>query len=78
MTVIPSHKFGCVYIDIKKNSIDYIMNSTKIPFLKFYFSTFSQIGDAGVTCICPNGFKGKNCQIPEDKDMNGNLIFETN
>ncbi|XP_055301227.1 uncharacterized protein LOC129567889 [Sitodiplosis mosellana] len=30
-----------------------------------------QIGDAGVTCICPKGFKGKKCQIPEDEDING-------
>lgn len=39
---------------------------------KTFFSSLNrQIGDAGVTCICPKGFKGRKCQIPEEEENQG-------
>lgn len=36
-----------------------------------FLSLNRQIGDAGVTCICPKGFKGRKCQIPEEEENQG-------
>lgn len=35
---------------------------------------FRQIGDAGVTCLCPKGFKGRKCQTAEEEDVSGKCI----
>lgn len=39
------------------------------------FVVCRQVGDAGVTCLCPKGFKGKKCQIPEDETMIGEYNY---
>lgn len=47
-------------------------------FNAYSFITFAvcrQVGDAGVTCLCPKGFKGKKCQIPEDETMIGEYNY---
>lgn len=60
----------CKWIKTNENS-KYLRNFC------FFYSVCSQnrqIGDAGVTCMCPKGFKGKKCQIPEDEDINGMCV----
>lgn len=55
-------------LSFEKKNPNIHLNEIKLIILLFFHR---QIGDAGVTCVCPNGFKGKKCQTPEDDDMNG-------
>lgn len=51
------------------NNTFYNIHLVKSHYLRVHFNR--QIGDAGVTCKCPKGFKGKKCQIPEEEDIKG-------
>lgn len=36
---------------------------------------YRHIGDAATTCICPDGYKGYRCEIPDYDVLSGELMF---